>query len=479
MTLNTPPHIPVCRLGRSYTSLDRAKVVDGRTGDTLATVSQANAGLIRRDLRRMAEAREQLRRRPCRDVLDICARAGELFLNANLPLGDNGSVQSPQQYVAALSASSGLPHVLCRQNMAKIHTVLTRMESILLGLTRGLATDVIDAGLGEQAGVAVSFTETTEALGAVLPSNSPGVNSIWLPAVALKIPVAIKPGRDEPWTPLRIIQALMAAGYPREAFGFYPTDHEGADAILTGCGRSILFGDDATIGRYAGDERVQLHGTGRSKIILGPDRVDDWRDVLDVILSSILDNGGRSCVNASCIIVPKHADEIADALAKRLTGVAPRPADDTDARLAAFVNPRIAVAIDGAIEAGLATGGAADITARHRRGPRRLTFDRLTYLLPTIVRCDCFDHPLANAEFLFPFASVVQMSIDAAIDHLGPTLVATVITDDDALADRFVRCPSIDRLNLGAIPTTRVAWDQPHEGNLFEFLYRRRAVQTA
>ena len=38
--------------------------------------------------------------------------------------------------------------------------------------------------------------------------------------------------------------------------------------------------------------------------------------------------------------------------------------------------------------------------------------------------------------------------------------------------------PLIHRLNLGAMPTSHVHWDQPHEGNLFDVLYRRRAVQT-
>jgi hypothetical protein len=36
---------------------------------------------------------------------------------------------------------------------------------------------------------------------------------------------------------------------------------------------------------------------------------------------------------------------------------------------------------------------------------------------------------------------------------------------------------NIERLNLGAYSTMRVQWEQPHEGNLFEFLYRRRALQ--
>jgi len=115
------------------------------------------------------------------------------------------------------------------------------MGSILNGLTRGLDLSLLDAGFGELAGIPISFYPTTQALGLVMPSNSPAVNSLWLPAIALKIPVMIKPGREEPWTPFRLIQAFIAAGCPAEAFGFYPTDHEGAAEILKSCGRALLF----------------------------------------------------------------------------------------------------------------------------------------------------------------------------------------------------------------------------------------------
>ena len=47
------------------------------------------------------------------------------------------------------------------------------------------------------------------------------------------------------------------------------------------------------------------------------------------------------------------------------------------------------------------------------------------------------------------------------------------------LREQLLADPGIDRLNLGPVPTTRVDWNQPHEGNLFEFLYARRAIQEA
>ena len=51
------PHIPVLRLGRPYESLDQIEVRDCRSGEVRAVVSSVNAGMIRKDVRRIAEGR--------------------------------------------------------------------------------------------------------------------------------------------------------------------------------------------------------------------------------------------------------------------------------------------------------------------------------------------------------------------------------------------------------------------------------------
>jgi acyl-CoA reductase-like NAD-dependent aldehyde dehydrogenase len=469
----------VLRAGVEYESLDAQELTGYRDGQALARVSRANAGLIRRDLARIGAAAERLRSIPMAELVRRSRDAARRFLEDTLPLEKSGAAQSPEDYVRALSATSGLPHALVRANMTKVATVLGEIERILGGLTRGLDLGVLDTGLGRQGDAAVCFAPTTSALGVVLPSNSPGVNSIWIPAAVLKTPVVLKPGREEPWTPLRIVRALVAAGFPAEAFSFYPTDHEGSAAILELTGRSLLFGDAATTKPWAADRRVQLHGPGWSKVLLGPDQAARYAEHVDVLAHSVADNGGRSCINASTIVTPSHAEEIADALARRLAPIAPLPAEHPDARLCAFPDPKVAEAIDAAIERGLAAGGAEDVTARHRPGPRRVAIDGATYLLPTILRCDSIDHPLARTEYLFPFASVVQVPEPRLLEALGPSLVVTAITKDDGLRRSLLACRSIDRLNLGPLPTSRVEWDQPHEGNLFEFLYQRRAIQRA
>ena len=470
------PHLPALRRGKPYASLHQAEVTDCRTGQALARLSQVNAGIIRKDLNRIAEARSALKRLSCEQLLEICGRAAELFLNASLPLGDQGHAQTPQQYVETLSATSGLPFVMVRRNMEKIAAALRQMRTVLNGLTRGLDLGILDRGMGEQAGAHLSFYAAAPCLGLVMPSNSPGVNSLWLPAIPLKVPVILKPGREEPWTPWRIIQALIAAGCPAEAFGFYPTDHEGAAEIIRGCGRALVFGDKSTTDQYANNPAIQIHGPGYSKILIGDDQIERWPEFLDVMVSSISDNGGRSCINASAVVVPAHAAEIADALAQKLGPVAPLPASDEHARLSAFANPRLAESIDAAIEDGLRTPGAVDVTAKYRNGPRKVVFEGAVYLRPTIVSCDSFSHPLANREFLFPYASVVQVPQKGMLSQIGPSLVVTAITKDGPFREALLESPQIDRLNLGPISTMQVAWDQPHEGNLFEFIYRRRAL---
>jgi hypothetical protein len=72
---------------------------------------------------------------------------------------------------------------------------------------------------------------------------------------------------------------------------------------------------------------------------------------------------------------------------------------------------------------------------------------------------------------------VVECPKEQIPDAIGPTLVGTVITKDKDFARSLMNCSHIDRLNLGPIPTWQLSWDQPHEGNLFQHLYRQRAFQ--
>jgi acyl-CoA reductase-like NAD-dependent aldehyde dehydrogenase len=536
-----PRHLPVWRAGVPYRSLAVTTLRDVASGEEVAEVGQADAGLVGRDLGAAPRPElAELAELPLGERLAICRRAAALFAEGELAIGFDGETQSPDEYLRDVSATTGIPRSLARENREKLRATLDRMAEVVDGLTRGLPAAALDGDAGDGA-AGSHFQRQADVLGAVLPSNSPGVHGLWLPAPALGVGLALKPGRDEPWTPLRLLAALAAAGCPRAALSFYPTDHAGGTEILLRCERSLLFGDAATVRPWRDDPRVQVHGPGVSKVILGEDQLERWPAHLDVIASSILANGGRSCINASGVWLaaggrqgksqdsaacdlprvaggaggsgsassashgaapaaveagtedfgaspqgsqrtptrPRPARELALALAERLAAVEALPLDDPRAELAAWPDPAAARRVSEWIDRRLAPGEAEDLTAAVRGGGRVAEVGGCTFLLPTLVWVRDPGHPLAHAELPFPFCAVVEAPRAELLAGIGPTLVATALTADEGLRRELLACRAIDHLHLGAVPTWQVSFAQPHEGNLFDLLYRRRALREA
>jgi acyl-CoA reductase-like NAD-dependent aldehyde dehydrogenase len=467
-------HIPVLRWGEPYKSLDVDKVVHFATGEPLAEVGRANAGLVERDMRHAKRARDVLREIPIKDLLQMIKKAADLYTEAELPLGDG--TQTPDQFARMQSATTGLPEHMCRFNMTKNHFVLNQMDKILESLTRGLDLNVLSRGYGVERGVPISYQAQSPVLGLVLPSNSPGVHTLWLPIIPMQLGLVLKPGPQEPWTPYRMAQAFVQAGIPKQAIAIYPGLGDVGAAVLAHCPRSLIFGGTATVEQYKGNPRVQAHGPGFSKILLADDVVDNWRKYLDIMVDSVLINSGRGCINCSGIWASRHTKEIAEALAERMGPVQPLPPEDPNSALAAFTVPGQADAVSADIDRDLKDAGAHDMTAKY--GPRLVKKERYDYLRPTVILCDSPATPIAKKEYMFPFVTVVQCPQEKMLESIGPTLVCTAITEDKKLQRALLDATHIDRLNLGAMPTIKLNWLQPHEGNIVDFLFRARAFQS-
>ncbi|MEL6899057.1 MAG: aldehyde dehydrogenase family protein, partial [Planctomycetota bacterium] len=305
------------RWGKPYDSLESQHVVHFDTGEPIAEVGKVGGGIVQRDLRRSQSARDALLDYSTEDLIEMSVRAAELFEKESLPVGDQD--QSVDDFVFQQSASTGLPEHMCRGNMKKNSFVLSNIRHILDCLTRGLDLSILSNGYGEEGrNVIVSYQAQTPILGAVLPNNSPGVHTLWLPAVPLQIGLVLKPGSQEPWTPYRMVSAFIEAGVPAEAFSLYPGDHDVGGSIMAKATRSMIFGSEKTVNQHAGNPKVQAHGPGWSKILIGEDVVDQWEDYLDVMVESVLSNSGRSCINCSGIWAPRHTKEIAAAIAERI-----------------------------------------------------------------------------------------------------------------------------------------------------------------
>lgn len=186
-------NIPIIRWGEPYDSLEIDEVLHFATGEPIANVSQSNGGIITRDMKKARNARAILREIPCSELLEYLIKAADLYEGSTLPIGDG--TQTPDEFAHQQSASTGLPEHMCRKNMSKNSFVLRNMEHILDCLTRGLDLNVLTRGYGiEDRGVVLSYQAQTSALSAVLPSNSPGVHTLWLPAIPLQMGLVLKPG---------------------------------------------------------------------------------------------------------------------------------------------------------------------------------------------------------------------------------------------------------------------------------------------
>ena len=91
--------IPILRWGQPYSSMDVDEVKHFLTGEPIARVGRANAGLIQRDMRKAPAARDALRKIPVAELIARMKVAGDLYMNAELPLGDGS--QTPDDFAQA------------------------------------------------------------------------------------------------------------------------------------------------------------------------------------------------------------------------------------------------------------------------------------------------------------------------------------------------------------------------------------------
>src|SRR5438874_3116421 len=242
-------------------------------------------------------------------------------------------------------------------------------------------------------------------------------------------------------------QSFVEAGIPKQAIAIYPGLGDVGAAVRASCPRSLIFGGTATVEQYRGNPRVQAHGPGFSKIILGDDQVDNWRKYLDLMVDSVLVNSGRGCINCSGIWVSRHGRAIAEALAERLGPVEPLPPEDPKSALAAFTVPNQADGVWNAIETDLKELGVHHLTEKF--GPRLVKRERCDYLRPVVAYCESPDKAIAKKEYMFPFVTVVDCPQEQMLAKIGPTLVCSAITADKKFQRDLTNAVHIDRLNVG------------------------------
>ena len=130
------------------------------------------------------------------------------------------------------------------------------------------------------------------------------------------------------------------------------------------------------------------------------------------------------------------------------------------------------------VQQDLAESGVEDFTAEY--GEKLIEREHCAYLRPMVVHADSPDRQVAVQGIHVPLRQrgAVPAGRDVAADR-PHAWWARLLTQDQSLIEAAGICVEIDRLNVGPIPTNRLNWLQPHEGNIIDFLFRSRAYQIA
>lgn len=481
-------NVPVFRLGHNepwHSALSEKKPIQAIDGTGLGEQSVTLPARIKYDTRpeQGRQLLEKVREYGLAKMLSGFRDVAHHFRNSELEVG--GVKMGPDEYCRLQSLATGVPERLCRENMDKIYKAFMRVEQTLRGHLNAWRGDVSleDIFSGKEGeGVA----RQSAILGGIWPSNSSGVYQLLPPGLALG-PVLIKPGSGDILTPLRIREACRIVGLPTEAIGIYPGDGDRLSGpIAEAAQRRLLFGGAETVSKYHGNPQVEVHGPGCSKIIIGQDKVANWRDYLDIMRASIMNGSGRGCIACSAIYAPGEiAEELATALSELIGGTQVRKLDDPEAQLAAFGSPKGAENILGLMRKYVAHGGGRFVTPEEDRA---VVVGPYSVLRPVVAYLPKVPAPgeLSASKFEIPAPAVLVVNSDgcALEEVIGSTLVCTAITDDGELLNKLADSGRISRLNRKAIPTTTIYVEGepevPLEGyGMPRFLYDAELGKTA
>jgi acyl-CoA reductase-like NAD-dependent aldehyde dehydrogenase len=433
-----------------YRTRKRELISDTR-GEPVAEMSIVPRLFVTRSLASQRAAKPL----PLAERAAALAKAADVFRTATI------AGLSFDDYVTLTCRVSGLPMAVARAGAQVVaDSSATTFDAVWPARPAGAAVDWREVPSG---GGAV-WARRGEVLAVHAPGNAPGVHGLWPQALALGYRVAVRPSRREPFTAHRLVHSLRQAGFRDVDALFLPTDHAGADDLVTAADRALVYGGEAVANRYAADPSVLVNGPGRTKIVITAEF--DWRAHLDVIVDSIASLGGMACVNATAVLYEGDPEPLAHAIAERLSTMTPLPNTDERATL-----PTTPVANARAIAAHLGRKAAG---SRPILGADQVVADLgdgYAALRPAVHLLAKPNVDTINVELPFPCVWVSTWSRDS-IAPLRHSLVITAMTEDQGLIDDLVAEPTIVNVYLGPHRTHLGAPHIPHDGFLADFLMR-------
>ncbi|GAA2215301.1 aldehyde dehydrogenase family protein [Nonomuraea monospora] len=342
---------------------------------------------------------------------ETLSRAAEILLTEEV----NG--ESPEDYLIRCALATGVPKPVVRDGLHYLARVLTDVQ-------RHNALDL--PPIPDVDGVAARWIPRGRLFSMLtnLGTHSGG-NSLWVRALSIGYSVMIRPGRADPFTPHRLMGALLAAGVAPEKLTLLPGPDRLGHLLVEHADAGAVQGPPKLTRQWERRRDVRVNGPGRSKLVIDhePSAAE-----LDYLLDTVLGDGGVRCDNVSAILTTEDPGALADALAERLAATPAHLITDDRARLPAVSAERAVVLRK---HLGELAAGLADHTAPHYGGDPLAALDDGSYAVrPVVLSAPSSGHPAVHTELTSPFVVVAPWLPAEGVAPLRDSLVVTVLGDD-------------------------------------------------
>lgn len=389
-------------------------------------------------------------------LIEIIKKAGELLLENDL-----------DDYYEKFTLSTGMPKSVAVDGIESLSNSMKNIETIVDREIPYGSKDSFDSGIITNGNLKHAVSQKGKILGVIAPSNHPLIHISWITALAFKYSIVLKPGKDDPFTPFMVINALLEADLPKSLISMFPVEHSEISKIITYCDKTIFYGNNKSISQF-NDSKIIERGSGNSKIYIDlQNSTLDENEILDIAVNSITYHGGRRCSNATSIIINGDSDEFVQKLSKRMKYTLCNPLN-SDAVVGCFKDKDEAIALSSYVSQNL--HDAQDTTRIHNNNDLVEEADNLFFLNPTVIKCESETSPLYGKELPFPFVTVIERN-EHIIDLLSNSLAVSLLTNNEEIIYQCVKEPTISKVIVNASTYSSNCGD-PHDGFLFSHLFK-------
>jgi malonate-semialdehyde dehydrogenase (acetylating)/methylmalonate-semialdehyde dehydrogenase len=253
----------------------------------------------------------------------------------------------------------------------------------------------------------------------------------------------IKPSERVPLTMTKVVDLLVAAGFPQGVVNLVHGGREAVDALLDHPEvQAVSFVGSSHVARHvyaraaANGKRVQCQGGAKNPIVIAPDAHVDT--TTQVVADSAFGCAGQRCLAASMAVLIGEArapfrESLRDAAASRVTGFG------LDAvQMGPVISSASRARVEGLIGKAASDGATVSVDGR---GARVAGFENGYFVKPTILESLPFESEVAATEIFGPVLSLHEVdTIDDALAIINRGQygnMACLFTSSGDLARRF------------------------------------------